>query len=127
MKPPRTLQLQPNQGQLQYHLELLNKALSRISFGTPASTSVPVGNAELDRNIQCWKATGTTPGTANTEFVIQHNLPYAPNFIIPHTKAAARIYQSTSHTTNTAATNKALGNVYLMCDTASVGYNIVIF
>jgi len=80
MKPPRTLQLQPNQGQLQYHLELLNKALSRISFGTPASTSVPVGNAELDRNIQCWKATGTTPGTANTEFVIQHNLP---SFINP--------------------------------------------
>jgi hypothetical protein len=127
MRPPRTLQLDSNPGNLQYHLELLNKALSRISFGTPSSTTTPVSNSEPDRNIQCFKATGTTPGVANTEFIIQHNLPYAPQFMIAHTKAAARIYQSTTHPNNTAATNSALGNFYLMCDTISVGYNIIIF
>lgn len=110
---------------IQRHLELVSKTLSRISFGTPISTSVPVGNAEPDRNIQCWKATGTTPGVANTEFAVAHNLPYVPvGFLIASTTPAGHIYKST--TAWTAATNAVQGNIYLKSDTASVAYVLIL-
>ena len=126
MKPPRTLQLSVDVPlPLRQHLEVLNKVVGRISFGTPASTATPFGNAEEDRNMQCYKATGTSPSTPNTEFAVAHNLNYVPTgFLVVSTNVAAHIYQST--TPWTAATNSALGHIYLKSDTASVTFRIII-
>jgi hypothetical protein len=127
MKPPQTVGQTWDQNTIQRYLnEALSKTLKRISFGTPATTSATVSNNEPDRNIQCFKATGTTPAAANTEFVVQHNLPYAPVYFHVTVKGGAIVYQSTSHPTNTAATNSTLGKVYLMCTGTSIGYNLII-
>ena len=119
MKPPRTLGLQKTWDALQRHLELVSKTLSNISFG--ATTA----NSTQDMNIACFKASGTSPGVANTEFAVAHNLHHVPiGFLIASTAPAGHIYKST--TAWTAATNSALGNIYLKSDVASVAYTIII-
>ncbi len=119
MRPPRTLGKSLSVERLQYVVEQYSKVLSNISFGTTAS------NTDGDINIQCYKATGTTPGSANTEFAVPHNLAHVPfGFIVVSTGAAAHIYKST--TAWTSATTSSLGNIYLKCDQASVAFSIII-
>jgi len=119
MKPPRTLGLVNTPEALQRHLEIVSKVLSNISFGYTTS------NSDGNMNMECYKATGTTPGAANTEFSVTHTLQHVPiGFIILSTQPAGHIYKST--TAWTAATNSALGKVYLKSDTASVAFTIAI-
>jgi hypothetical protein len=119
VKPPRSLGLQQTWEAVQRHLEIVSKTLSNISFGTT------VNNTDPDMNMQCWKATGTTPASPNTEFAVTHNLKHVPiGFMIVSTNKAAHIYKST--TAWTAATTSTMGSIFLKCDTATVAFAIVI-
>ena len=100
-------------------LEQNAKALSNVSFGTTIS------NKDGDMNMQCWKASGTSAGVANTEFSVTHNLAHVPfGFMVVSTDKAAHIYKST--TAWTAATKTSLGTIYLKSDVATVTFSIVI-
>lgn len=122
MKPPRTLELVTPlnwQHRLRYQLEQMSKCLSNISFGQTIS------NADGDINISCYKASGTSPGTINTEFSVTHTLNHVPlGFMIVSTDKAAHIYKST--TAWTAATKSSLGSIFLKSDVASVAFSIII-
>ena len=129
MKPPRFLHpYTPDR--IKYHIEQIGKALSNISFGLNTYTAVGAlssgtANAQ-DKNTQTWTVTGTAPVAPNTEFAVAHPLHYVPvGYFIATTDRAGHIYKST--TAWTAATNAALGNIYLKADVASVAYTIVIF
>jgi hypothetical protein len=122
VKPPRTLGLAPKttDAMVRYVQELISKSLSNISFGTTTS------NADADMNMQCYKATGTTPVGPNTAFTVNHNLKHVPfGFSVLRTNIAAHIYDS--GVAWTAATNSTLGTISLKCDQASVVFTIVIF
>lgn len=119
MKPPRSTGLQQTPFAYQRWMELIGKTLSNLSFGSTTSNSDP------DMNMQCYKATGTTPVTPNTEFSVKHNLKHVPvGFLIASTTPAGHIYKST--TAWTAATNIALGTIFLKSDVASVAFTIII-
>jgi hypothetical protein len=85
-----------------------------VSFGDTMT------NKEPGRNIQCWKATGTTPGAANTDFTIQHGLGRIPITISAQdTNNGGLLYRSPV----TAWTKTA---VTLRCTTATAAYNVVV-
>jgi hypothetical protein len=86
-----------------------------ISLGTTMS------NKEQGVNIKSWKASGTSPATANTDFTIQHGLGYKPVSILAQdTTNGGLLYRSPATVwTKTAVT--------LRCTTASAAYNVVIF
>lgn len=114
MQPPKSLSLTPTQGTYEYTIQQLGKVLSgNISFG--ATTN----NVDQDINIDCYKATGATPGTANTEFAIAHQLGRIPiGFIVASVDQAAIIYKSTTSWTKT--------NIYLKCNATSVNYLVIL-
>ena len=109
---------------LQNVQQLANKGLeSLITYGHTLTNDNDTGHAD----IQCWKATGTTPGSANTEFSISHNLDYIPVMYHYILDRAGQLYQlQTTGTAWTAATNSALGAVYLKCTVASAHYVIIL-
>jgi len=120
MKPPRTLGLVHTPHALQRHLEIISKVLSNIGLGTTAS------NADPDKNLAVYKATGTTPGTPNTAFTVNHALNHVPiGFSVLRTNAAAHLYDS--GVAWTTATNAALGTISLKCDVATVAFTIIIW
>jgi hypothetical protein len=84
-----------------------------ISFGSSMS------NADLSANMNCWKASGTTPGTSDTEFAVNHSLGRIPLTIgAQDTNNGGLLYRSTTAWTSTV--------VYLKCTTASAAYNIIL-
>jgi hypothetical protein len=114
MQPPKTLSLTPTQGQFEYSVQQIGKILAgNVSFG--ASTN----NTDQDINMDCFKATGTTPGTANTEFSISHQLGRIPvGFLVASVDQAAIIYKSTTAWTSS--------HIYLKCNVASVNYFVIL-
>lgn len=85
----------------------------QVSFGSTMS------NKEFDRNIQCSKASGTTPGVANTEFAVNHNLNRVPITLAGwDTNNGGVLYRSTTPWTKT--------QVFLKCTTATAAYNLVL-
>jgi hypothetical protein len=84
-----------------------------ISFGGT------MANTDKDRNITCWKASGTTPGAANTDFTITHGLNRVPKTILGQdTNNGGLLYRSPA----TAWTKTA---ITLRCTTATAAYNII--
>jgi len=83
-----------------------------IEFG-PTMT-----NNEQSRNIQCSKATGVTPGVANTEFSVNHTLGRIPITFFGHTNNGGVLYQSTTAWTKT--------KIFLKCTTATASFSVVI-
>ena len=84
----------------------------QISWGTVMS------NADPGRNINCFKATGTTPVGANTDFTIAHNLNRVPISIgFQDTNNGGVLYRS-------PATAWTKTTVTLRCTTASAAYNV---
>jgi hypothetical protein len=122
MKPPRTFGInrEPIPKPIRHMVEQLAKTASNMSFGTTGS------NTDADMNIQCWKATGTTPGVANTEFLVSHQLKHKPfGFIVVGTSSAGHIF--TSNAANwTAATDSAPGTISLKSDQTNLGFSLVI-
>ena len=85
----------------------------QVSFGAT------MGNIEQDRNIQCSKASGTTPGVANTEFAVAHSLGRVPITLAGwDTDNGGVIYRSTTAWTSTTA--------YFKCTSTSAAYNMVL-
>jgi hypothetical protein len=114
MKPQRTLVITPSLDNLAFWLQNHATVLSgRVSFGSSMS------NADPDRNIHCFKATGTTPATANTEFAITHNFGQIPNTLVGwDTNNGGVLYRSTTPWTKT--------QVFLKCTTASAAFNVIL-
>lgn len=120
MKPPRTLGLQWTKEAIIRHLEIVSKTLTNLGLGTTTSNSDP-GN-----NLAVYKATGTTPGIANTAFTVSHTLTHVPlGFSVLRTNAAAHIFDS--GTAWTAATNSTLGTISLKCDGTTVAFTLIIW
>ena len=97
------------------HTERLAKVLNgNVSFGAT------MNNGEEDTNLNIWKATGTSPGTANTNFTINHSLGRVPVTIVGQdTKDGSVIYRSPSVAwTKTTVTLRSTG--------ASSVYNLVL-
>ena len=131
MKPPRTDALQGTTGYLKYFLELLAKALDHnISFGNNLNTSPPSGqpgiNTDPAKNIDCFKAAGKSPATANTEFSVSAG-PGNTFFRDGHTPIgiivisvdqAATIYKSSTAWTGST--------IYLKATAASVNYALIV-
>ena len=86
----------------------------QISYGATMS------NNEQDRNIFCFKATGTTPGVANTDFSVTHSLGRIPITIdAQDTNNGGLIYRSpVTPWTKTTATFR--------CTTASAVFNLIL-
>lgn len=119
MKPPRTIEQNAGQDHFRRVVEQVSKVMTNISFGTTTA------NTDADMNMRVWKATGTAPGTPNTEFQVTHNLDHVPiGFMVVSTDRAAHIYKSSSAWT--AATKTTLGKVFLKADAASVAFVIII-
>jgi hypothetical protein len=121
MKPPRTLGMEWTESAIRRHLEITGKVLAgNLTLG--ATTS----NADPDKNLGAYKATGTTPVTPNTAFTVKHSLTHVPiGFSVLRANAAAHIYDS--GTAWTAATFAIQGTISLKCDVASVAFTLIIW
>ena len=114
MKPQRSINRNGNENDtlqmLQNHALILN---GNVSFGQTTT------NNEQGQNINGWKATGTTPGSANTEFAVPHGLGRIPiGFLTLALGANATIYKSTTAWT--------ASNIYLKCSGSAVSYTIFV-
>ena len=85
-----------------------------ISFGGTMS------NKDRDRNVSCWKAQGTTPAAANTDFTINHGLGRVPITIIGQdTTSGGLLYRS-------PATAWTKTTITLRCTTTATAYNVIV-
>jgi len=94
--------------------ERLAKVLNGgVNFGSTMS------NSDKDMNMNAWKAQGTTPGAANTDFTITHSLNRIPNTIVGQdTNNGGLLYRGSVAWTKTTIT--------LRCTTASATYNVIL-
>jgi hypothetical protein len=111
------------------YLELVcNVIAHKISFGSTFNAN-GTGNNDVDNNMDCWKATGTTPAGADTEFSISHNLTRIPIMFIGFLDKAGTLYSyyggMTAWTAATSAGND--GKVYLKCTASSANYRVILF
>lgn len=107
---------------LQHNSKTLN---GLISFGKTSANSSQTSPDQA--NVQMWKATGTTPAGANTEFAITHNLMWVPWFYFYILSKDGNIYQrANTGTAWTAATSGALGSIFVKCSVASADYTVII-
>ena len=128
MRVQRTATQSKQADNLARWLEQVARAMSgNISFGATMS------NKDSSQNMSAWKASGTTPATANTEFAIPHHLKYVPLTILgADTSNGGVLYRSTTPWTAAPASPNAstpsaqlAGYVYLKCTTASAAYNVI--
>jgi hypothetical protein len=78
-----------------------------------------MSNADKDKNINCWKVTGTTPGAANTDFTITHSLGRIPLTIVGQDgNNGGILYRGSVAWSKTTIT--------LRCTTASMVYNLIV-
>lgn len=95
---------------IDYAAKVIN---GKVSYGSTMS------NKDEDKNLDVWKASGTTPGTANTNFTINHSLGRVPITIVGQdTNNGGLIYRGTVAWTPTS--------VSLKCTTASAAFNVVL-
>lgn len=87
------------------------------------STNISFGNSNSDpqKNIQGWDSGNiTTPGTANTQFPVTHNLGYVPTrFHVTYNNGQGTVYAGPTAWTTTT--------VYLMCSAASSVIRVFIY
>jgi hypothetical protein len=77
-----------------------------------------VNNTDRSKNIKNWRAAGTTPGVANTDFTITHGLGYIPDTILMQdTDNGGVLYRS-------PATPWTKTTVTLRCTTVSANYRV---
>ena len=95
---------------IERHALVLN---GNVSFGSTMS------NKDADINMNCWKATGTTPGAANTDFTITHSLGRIPNTIVGQdTNNGGLLYRGSVAWSKTTIT--------LRCTTSTAAYNVIV-
>jgi hypothetical protein len=110
----RTLGQIPTLQNLTRWIELLAQALAgNVSYGSSMS------NTDQDLNLLIWKATGITPGVANTDFTINHSLGFVPNTIVGQdTNNGGLLYRGSVAWTKTTVT--------LRCTTATAAYKVIL-
>lgn len=112
MKPPAAFNTDTPSA-LRENFEQLAKTVRNISFGETMSNAAP------DQNLECWKASGTSPGVANTDFTINHSLGRIPITIAGQdTNNGGLLYRGSVAWTKTQVT--------LRCTTATAAYNVVL-
>jgi hypothetical protein len=96
------------------HSERLAKVLNgNVNYGSTMS------NKDADMNMNCAKFTGTSPGTANTNFTLTHSLGRIPLTInAQDTNNGGLVYRGTVAWTKTTVTFR--------CTTASAQYNLIV-
>lgn len=96
------------------HAERLALVLNgNVNFGSTMS------NKDADQNMNAWKATGTSPGAANTDFTITHSLGRVPLTIVGQdTNNGGLLYRGSVAWTKTTIT--------LRCTTATAAYNVIL-
>jgi hypothetical protein len=77
-----------------------------------------VKNGDPSMNIRNWRATGTTPGAANTDFTISHGLGFVPDSILTQDTDNGGVLYRSPVTAWTKTT------VTLRCTTASANYKV---
>lgn len=115
MKVQRTIRPAPTMENVIRWNEINSRVMSgNISFGATMQNQTP------DQNLSVWKASGTTPGTANTDFTITHSLGRVPLTIVGQdTDNGGLLYRSSV----TAWTETS---VTLRCTTASAAYKVIL-
>jgi hypothetical protein len=95
-----------------------SERLARVLNGNVGFGST-MSNADKDINVNCWKATGTTPGAPNTDFTITHSLGRIPLTIVGQDgNNGGIIYRGSVAWSKTQIT--------LRCTTASMVYNLIV-
>lgn len=95
-----------------------SERLARVLNGNVSYGSTML-NTDGDRNLNIWKATGTTPGSANTDFTITHSLGRIPITIVGQdTDNGGLLYRGSVAWSKTTVT--------LKCTTASANFNVVL-
>jgi hypothetical protein len=100
LKPPRVIDARGIPLGLRDHIEQMNKVLSNISFGDLTN------NRDFSQNIVGWYASVTSPGIADTEFAVPHNLGRVPNGWLVLSKSNAGVVYK-------GATAWTSSNIYL--------------
>lgn len=81
---------------------------------------ISFGDGTNKDNIDCVWANGTSPGGANTEFSVTHDLGRVPvGYILVKSDKSANIYDGPTAWTTSL--------IYLKADQASVAYRLLIF
>ena len=119
-KPQRTAtnSLQPQ------NIARMNEVNAKVLAGN-VSYGSSMANNNQDQNLHIWKATGTTPGSANTEFSIAYQLDHLPLTITgSDTDNGGVIYRSSTPWTFNPQTKS--GIVYLKCTSVSAAYRVIL-
>lgn len=94
-----------------------NERLARVLNGNVSFGST-MDNADQDKNMSCWKASGTTPG-AGVEFSITHSLGRVPLTIVGQdTSNGAVLYRGATPWTATT--------VYLKSTIGAANYRVIL-
>jgi|HubBroStandDraft_5_1064220.scaffolds.fasta_scaffold866244_2 hypothetical protein len=114
MRVQRTLSQSLTMENLSRWSEIISQAVGgKLSYGST------MGNADKDINLQVWKATGTSPATADTDFTINHSLGKVPVSIVGQdTTNGALLYRGSVPWTATTVTLRA--------NKASSVYNVIL-
>jgi hypothetical protein len=86
------------------------KTLQNLQFG--------MTNADPSKNIPNFRATGVTPGAANTDFTFNHSLGYVPDTILMQDTDNGGVLYRSPVTAWTKTT------VTLRCTTVSANYRV---
>lgn len=133
MKPLKTFSMFPTSNERDNIQFLISRLLQGgISFGTTfVADSVtndaftPTMNHDSSQNIQCYKASGTTPSAANTIFNITNTSPFFHDahiplgFIVIFLNLAAIIY-------GVNLSSWTSSSISLECSVASVTYRLIL-
>ena len=113
-KVQRTLgQISTLQNLTRWNEHLADQIAGKISYGST------MGNTDQDQNLLIWKASGVTPGVANTDFTITHSLGSVPNTIVGQdTDNGGLLYRGSVAWTKTTIT--------LRCTTATANYKVIV-
>lgn len=95
-------------------IELIARQFAQqITFGHT------MGNTDEDLNLKIWKAQGTAPGVADTDFTINHELGQVPLTIVGQdTNNGGLLYRGSVSWTKTTVT--------LRSTKASSAYNVIV-
>jgi len=84
MKPQRKILLDPDRTKATQNMVQMAERNARVLAGNVTFGST-TGNADPEQNMECSKASGTTPNVANTEFAVTHVLGRIPITFFGHT------------------------------------------
>lgn len=115
MQVPRTLPgaTTTSKNQSRWTEQIAQAVGGNISYGSS------MGNADQDLNLLIWKASGVSPGVADTDFTVNHSLGKVPITIVGQdTNNGGLLYRGSVAWTTTTVT--------LRCTKATSAYNVIL-